>query len=135
MAAGTFPDRGWVANTGASRLVGPELDSDEPGGALLSSARAAELPMTNKADAPQSTLSLWYRQPAAMWEEALPVGNGFLGVMVFGGVPTEHIQFNEHTVWTGRPHSYAHDGAAKALPEMRRLLQEMRLPAGAWGGR
>jgi alpha-L-fucosidase 2 len=126
MAVGTYPGRGWVANKGVSRLAGLDLDLSEPGGAFLPSARAAELRMTGKADAPQSALSLWYRQPASTWEEALPVGNGFLGAMVFGGVPTEHIQFNEHTVWTGQPHSYAHDGAVKALPEMRRLLQEMR---------
>jgi alpha-L-fucosidase 2 len=93
---------------------------------MLPSAQAAVLQMTGKAEAPSAPLSLWYRQPAAKWEEALPVGNGYLGAMVFGGVPTEHIQFNEHTVWTGQPHSYAHEGAVKALPEMRRLLQEMR---------
>ena len=126
MAAGTYPDRGWLAKTGESRLAGLEPDSSKPGGALLPSARAAELRMTGKADAPRMPLSLWYRQPAEKWEEALPVGNGHMGAMVFGGVPTEHIQFNEHTVWTGQPHSYAHEGAVKALPEMRRLLQEMR---------
>jgi alpha-L-fucosidase 2 len=73
-----------------------------------------------------SPLSLWYRAPAAKWEEALPVGNGHLGAMVYGGVPAEHIQFNEHTVWTGRPRSYARPGAVKALPEIRRLLFEGR---------
>jgi alpha-L-fucosidase 2 len=44
---------------------------------------------------------LWYQQPAAAWEQALPVGNGRLGGMVFGGIETEHIQFNEQTLWTG----------------------------------
>ena len=86
--------------------------------------RSAEL--TGEAAAPQSPLCLWYRQPAKVWEEALPVGNGHMGAMIFGGVPTEHIQFNEHTVWTGQPHSYAHEGAVQALPEIRRRLQEMR---------
>ncbi|MBI5818683.1 MAG: glycoside hydrolase family 95 protein [Verrucomicrobia bacterium] len=76
--------------------------------------------------APDAPLCLWYRQPAAKWEEALPVGNGHIGAMVFGRVPVEHIQFNEHTIWTGQPHSYAHKGAVKALPEMRRLLFEGR---------
>ena len=75
---------------------------------------------------PASSLVLWYREPAKGWEEALPVGNGHMGAMVYGSAPSEHIQFNEHTVWTGQPHSYAHKGAVKALPEMRRLLQEMR---------
>ncbi|MBM3856302.1 MAG: glycoside hydrolase family 95 protein, partial [Verrucomicrobia bacterium] len=73
-----------------------------------------------------SPLALWYRSPATKWEEALPVGNGHLGGMVHGGVPAEHVQFNEHTVWTGRPHAYAHAGAGKFLPEIRRLLFEGR---------
>ena len=71
-------------------------------------------------------LCLWYTRPAKNWTEALPVGNGQMGAMVFGGVTTERIQFNEHTVWTGQPHDYAHEGAVKALPEIRRLLQEGR---------
>ena len=71
-------------------------------------------------------LCLWYTRPAKTWTEALPVGNGHMGAMVFGGVTTERIQFNEHTVWTGQPHDYAHQGAVKALPEIRRLLQEGR---------
>jgi len=73
-----------------------------------------------------SPMTLWYRQPAKAWEHALPVGNGHLGAMVFGSLPAERIQFNEHTIWTGQPHSYAHDKAVDALPEIRRLLQEMR---------
>ncbi|MDR2850114.1 MAG: glycoside hydrolase family 95 protein [Verrucomicrobiota bacterium] len=67
---------------------------------------------------------LWYTQPAKTWTEALPVGNGFMGAMVFGGVPENRIQFNEHTVWTGFPRSYAHTNAVAALPEIRRLLAE-----------
>jgi alpha-L-fucosidase 2 len=86
----------------------------------------AELPEPAAAPPDASPLVLWYRQPAKGWEESLPIGNGHLGAMVYGGVPTEHVQFNEHTVWTGRPHSYAHPGAVKSLPEIRRLLQEMR---------
>lgn len=69
---------------------------------------------------------LWYRQPATTWNEALPVGNGHLGAMIYGGAPTCRIQFNEHTVWTGFPRSYARPGAAAALPEIRRLLAEGR---------
>jgi alpha-L-fucosidase 2 len=76
--------------------------------------------------APEGPLCLWYARPAAAWTEALPVGNGHVGAMVFGGVGQERIQFNEHTVWTGRPHDYAHEGAVKCLPEIRRLLQEGR---------
>lgn len=71
----------------------------------------------------QSSLTLWYRQPANLWVEALPVGNGRLGAMVFGGAPHERIQFNESTVWTGEPHDYAHHGAYQHLAEIRDLLQ------------
>ena len=60
---------------------------------------------------------LWYRQPAEQWTEALPVGNGRLGAMVFGGAASERIQLNDDTLWTGRPHDYAHKGAAKYLPK------------------
>jgi alpha-L-fucosidase 2 len=94
---------------------------------ILAQTTVAVFAMTAFAqDAPDAPLCLWYRQPAAKWEEALPVGNGHIGAMIFGGAPAEHIQFNEHTVWTGQPHSYAHKGAVKALPEMRRLLFEGR---------
>ncbi len=69
-------------------------------------------------------LTLWYRQPAERWTEALPVGNGRLGAMIFGRTGDELIQFNEATVWTGQPHEYQHPGASKALPELRKLLFE-----------
>ncbi|MGQ9763118.1 MAG: glycoside hydrolase family 95 protein [Thermogutta sp.] len=71
-------------------------------------------------------LRLWYRQPAATWVEALPIGNGRLGAMIFGGVSQERLQLNEDTIWKGHPHSYAHPGAAQYLPEIRRLLAEGR---------
>ena len=76
------------------------------------------------ADAAPDNLTLWYGQPAAQWVEALPVGNGRLGAMVFGGAPEERIQFNEGTLWAGGPRDYAHEGAAEYLPEIRRLLFE-----------
>src|SRR5947209_9660799 len=84
----------------------------------LAPARAED-PATHD-DAP----TLWYRRPAARWVEALPVGNGSLGGMVFGGPEREQIQFNEETVWTGHPREYQHPGAVKFLPEIRRLLAE-----------
>jgi hypothetical protein len=65
---------------------------------------------------------LKYDKPAQNWNEALPVGNGRLGAMVFGTVPRERLQFNEETLWTGGPHDYSHPGAAESLPEIRRLL-------------
>jgi alpha-L-fucosidase 2 len=67
-------------------------------------------------------LMLWYEQPAEQWTEALPVGNGRLGAMVFGKTGTERIQFNEDTLWTGIPRDYTHPGAKDHLPEIRRLL-------------
>ena len=72
--------------------------------------------------APDASLCLWYTKPAVAWEEALPIGNGILGAMIYGGVAAERIQFNEHTVWKGQPHAYQHEGAASFLPEIRRLL-------------
>ncbi len=70
----------------------------------------------------QEPPKLWYRQPAKLWVEALPVGNGRMGAMVFGGIAHERIQFNEQTVWTGEPHDYAHRGAYRSLAAIRELL-------------
>jgi len=69
---------------------------------------------------------LWYDKPAEKWVEALPVGNGRLGAMVYGGVKREQLQFNEDTLWAGKPRSYAHQGAYKHLGEIRRLLFDGR---------
>ena len=79
---------------------------------------------TDSVSAATGTWVLWYGRPASEWVEALPVGNGRLGAMVFGGVDVERIQFNEDTVWTGQPQDYQHPGAAGYLPEVRRLLFE-----------
>jgi alpha-L-fucosidase 2 len=65
---------------------------------------------------------LWYSQPASHWNEALPIGNGRLGAMIFGGVEHERLQLNEDTLWAGGPHDYAHAGAVEHLAEVRRLL-------------
>jgi len=83
---------------------------------------SAALAGTTSAADPE--LRLWYREPAATWTEALPIGNGRLGAMVFGGTAEERLQLNEDTLWTGAPHEYQHEGAVKALPELRRLLFE-----------
>ena len=80
--------------------------------------------LTGEADPPAGELVLWYRRPAEEWVEAMPVGNGRLGAMVFGGVRRERIQFNEDTLWTGQPQDYQHEGAASHLDECRRLLFE-----------
>ncbi len=69
-------------------------------------------------------LKLWYDQPAAEWVEALPIGNGRLGAMVFGRTDEELVQLNDDTLFSGGPHDYSHAGASKYLPAMRRLLFE-----------
>jgi alpha-L-fucosidase 2 len=79
---------------------------------------------------PQPSLRLWYRAPAANWNAALPIGNGRLGAMVFGGVEQERLQLNEDSVWAGRKLDRINPAAAQAIPEVRRLLREGR-PADA----
>ena len=70
------------------------------------------------------SLALWYDKPATAWTEALPLGNGRLGAMVYGKTDSEIIQFNEETLWTGQPHDYANEGVHQYLEELRRLLWE-----------
>ncbi len=65
---------------------------------------------------------LWYQQPAAKWTDALPIGNGKMGAMIFGGVAEDHLQFNESTLWTGRPREYQRSGAWQYLDSIRQLL-------------
>jgi alpha-L-fucosidase 2 len=65
---------------------------------------------------------LWYRQPAERWVEALPVGSGRLGAMVFGGVASERLALNEDTLWSGGPRDWDNPGARDVLPEARRLI-------------
>ena len=69
-----------------------------------------------------SPLRLWYRRPAKTWVEALPVGSGKLGAMVFGGVGAERLQLNEDTLWAGGPYEATNPEAHEALPEIRRLI-------------
>ncbi|MDE1916852.1 MAG: glycoside hydrolase family 95 protein [Sphingomonadales bacterium] len=77
-----------------------------------------------QATAPRHEEHLWYRQPAAVWTEALPVGNGRLGAMVFGRVAQERIQLNEDTLWAGSPYDPDNPEALAALPQVRALLAE-----------
>ena len=67
---------------------------------------------------------LWYRQPAANWNEALPIGSGRLGAMVFGGIDDERLQLNEETVWAGEKRDRLNPAGPEAVREVRRLLAE-----------
>lgn len=70
----------------------------------------------------QRDMVLWYRQPATAWVQAIPLGNGMIGAMVFGGVPQERIALNESTFWSGRPHNYDNPEAFQYLPQIRDLV-------------
>src|SRR5687767_3416676 len=78
-------------------------------------------PIAFASDARPET-TMWYTQPAAKWEEALPVGNGRLGAMVFGGVAEERLQLNEDSLWSGGPQDADNPEALVALPKIRELL-------------
>jgi alpha-L-fucosidase 2 len=67
---------------------------------------------------------LWYDRPAMTWTQALPVGDGVIGGMVFGTPAVEHIQLNEETIWAGQPNNVVNPNAKAALPEVRRLIFE-----------
>ena len=67
-------------------------------------------------------LKMWYRQPAKVWTEALPLGNSHLGAMVYGGVVNEEIQLNEETLWGGGPHKNDNPKALDVLPQVRELI-------------
>jgi alpha-L-fucosidase 2 len=88
---------------------------------LLSTFAGAVAGQTN---ADRKDLTLWYAQPAKEWTQALPIGNGRLGAMVFGKVSDERLQLNEDTLWDGYPRDTTNPQALEALPEVRRLLFE-----------
>jgi len=69
-------------------------------------------------------LTLWYDQPAEKWTEALPIGNGRLGAMIFSGPSEEHLQLNEDTIWAGGPYDPNNPGALAAIPQARKLIFE-----------
>ena len=69
---------------------------------------------------------LWYRQPAAEWTEALPVGNGRIGAMIFGGTASERLQLNEDTLWAGGPYDPVNPKAKESLGALRKLIFDGR---------
>ena len=74
----------------------------------------------------ENNLKLWYDKPATQWVEALPLGNGRLGAMVFGDPANEQFQLNEETVWGGSPYNNTNPKAKDALPRIRQLIFEGR---------
>src|SRR5262249_12609736 len=70
--------------------------------------------------APETVLR--YREPAQKWVEALPLGNGRIGAMVFGGVASERIALNEATLWSGGPKDWNNPGAKAVLPKVREAI-------------
>ena len=79
-------------------------------------------PKILKTNTDTNNLVLWYQKPAEAWTDALPIGNGRLGAMVFGGVEREHLQLNEETLWDGGPRDTNNPKASEALPKVQQLL-------------
>jgi alpha-L-fucosidase 2 len=96
----------------AVAIVGLALALEAGAGSLQQEAAAVQSPATR----------IWYTHPADTWENALPVGNGRLGAMVFGKIDEEQIPINEDTCWSGGPYSTTVEGGYKALPEIRKLI-------------
>ena len=69
-----------------------------------------------------SSLTLWYREPAQAWVEALPIGSGRLGAMVYGGYDVARLQLNEATLWSGGPREWDNPRAAELLPAVREAI-------------
>ena len=95
-------------------------------GATLGIVAAAVLAVT--AQTSESHFKLTFDKPATKWTEALPLGNGRIGAMVFGGTQDERLQINESTLWGGGPHNYTNSQAYTCLDEIRRLLFEGKVP-------
>ena len=69
-------------------------------------------------------MNIQFHSPAVYWTEALPVGNGRLGAMIFGGVEKERIALNEDTLWSGYPKDWNNPGAKEVLPKVRELIAQ-----------
>jgi hypothetical protein len=112
--------RNFLASAGMSALASRLV--------WLSKAAAVSRAQTDSG-AQSALLTLRYDRPAEAWNEALPLGNGRLGAMVFGRVDCERIQMNEATLWTGKPHDYANPDARKNLAQVRSLIFEEKVEA------
>lgn len=83
-------------------------------------------PVNGFADGGRPIGDIWDDAAPTRWTEAYPIGNGLVGAMVFAAPDSLRLQLNHARFWAGRPHSYAHAGAAQRLPEIRRLIAEER---------
>jgi alpha-L-fucosidase 2 len=110
-----------VASFFALTILPLQLRSAETG-AAPSDRKTSDITFSAEAQPPEQPLSLWYRRPATEWVQALALGNGRLGAMVFGGVNQERLQLNEDTLWAGGPYDPTSPEALEALPEVRRLI-------------
>ena len=108
-----------AAASGLALSIAAVRGADVPSPAADPDARVR---FAGDAGPPDAPLSLWYRRPATEWVQALPVGTGRLGAMVFGGVTRERLQLNEDTLWAGGPYDPVNPDAHDALPEVRRLI-------------
>jgi alpha-L-fucosidase 2 len=109
-----------AAAMGGGALAGVAGMAVADGATPATVADAAARPVA--AGAAAQPLRLWYRRPATQWVEALPLGNGRLGAMVWGGGRYERLQLNEDTLYAGGPYDPTPPDALAALPEVRRLL-------------
>ena len=117
---------GQAAPAGQSRAARPACERSPYDGKAEAMPWVDRAEVSSDAPRPSGRLVVWYRSPARDWYQALPVGNGHLGAMVFGGVADELLQLNEDTLWAGGPTNASNPDALKALPEVRRLLFEGR---------
>ena len=99
--------------------------------ALLSFSRAGLAGNVEFSATSDAATELVFSEPAKAFHQALPLGNGRIGAMVFGGVAEERIVLNESSLWSGSPEANDRDDACQALPEIRRLLAEGKNPEAA----
>ncbi|HWR53113.1 MAG TPA: glycoside hydrolase family 95 protein, partial [Bryobacteraceae bacterium] len=109
---------------------------------LLTAALASAAPGRTRAAEADTALELWYRQPAPDWNEALPIGNGRLGAMVFGGIESEHLQLNDNTLYSEEPGRRDLDlDVTKGFDNVVRMLRSRQYTEAGefitknWGGR
>src|SRR5688500_18933029 len=70
---------------------------------------------------------LWYKQPVVQWHEGMPIGNGYMGAMVFGRIQHERIAINESTFWSGKPHDYNDPQAHRYFEKIKELVLKVKL--------